>query len=110
MLSRCRNPRDTSYKYYGGRGLKVCERWSKFENFLADMGLKPVGTTLDRKNNELGYSKSNCRWATPVQQNNNRRRFKNASVYDGRTAKEWASIWGINHTSACKRIQKLRVL
>lgn len=73
MLDRCRRITNPAYKNYGGRGITVCARWVKFENFLADMGERPKGLTLDRKNNDKGYSKRNCRWATWVEQQNNRR-------------------------------------
>jgi len=74
MLNRCNNPRATGFENYGGRGILVCSRWSNsFENFLADMGVRPVGTTLERKNNDAGYSKRNCKWATPKEQASNRR-------------------------------------
>lgn len=73
MLNRCTNKNSHSFKNYGGRGITVCERWMKFENFLEDMGIRPDGLTLDRTDNELGYFPENCRWATWKVQNNNRR-------------------------------------
>jgi hypothetical protein len=74
MLKRCYNLKDRAYYLYGGAGVKVARRWHKFENFLADMGEQPCGLQLDRKNNNLAYSKSNCRWATTKEQAANRRR------------------------------------
>ncbi len=72
MLQRVLNPNATGYKYYGGRGIKVCKRWLKFDNFLKDMGVRPEGMILDRINNDGDYKPSNCRWATPVSSANNR--------------------------------------
>ena len=73
MMKRCLNPKEARYYRYGGRGIGVCKRWMKFENFLADMGTRPSRKhSLDRKDNDKGYSKKNCRWATSIQQSNNK--------------------------------------
>jgi hypothetical protein len=73
MLKRCRNPKNTNYPNYGGRGISVCDRWSEYVNFLADMGERPEGKTLDRINVNGNYEPSNCRWATLSEQQKNKR-------------------------------------
>ncbi|KAB1068887.1 hypothetical protein [Methylobacterium planeticum] len=77
MLNRCGNPNSVDYPRYGGAGIAVCERWSSFESFLADMGDRPEGKTLDRHPDKNGnYEPGNCRWATPYEQVHNRNKYQ----------------------------------
>ena len=97
MIDRCENPNCMNYHRYGGRGIRVCRRWRKsFINFLRDIGERPLGTSLDRKNNNRGYSPSNCRWATRAVQSNNTSRNK-FITYRGRrlTLSQWAKRLGL---------------
>lgn len=74
--NRCENPNNQDFKYYGGRGIRVCERWQSFESFIADMGDRPPGHTLDRIDPNGHYEPGNCRWATRAQQSRNTRSNK----------------------------------
>lgn len=98
MRNRCENSESQDYQSYGGRGITVCEEWKSFEQFYADMGLPPTETaTIERRQNHLGYSPDNCRWAEPREQANNRR--SNVYLeYAGRkqTVAQWAREIGIN--------------
>jgi hypothetical protein len=81
MIARCTNPNDPGWKNYGGRGIRVCERWrNSFENFLADMGLKPSpGLSIERVENDGNYEPGNCRWATRKEQRANQRPRRQAA-------------------------------
>jgi hypothetical protein len=105
MIKRCNNSESTHYKNYGGRGIKVCKRWLKFENFYNDMGDIPHGLTLDRRDNDGNYELSNCRWATKSEQDNNRR--TNVYIkYKGvtKTLKEWSDYFNLNYYTLRSRV------
>lgn len=78
MLARCKNPKSNSYKDYGGRGISICKQWHDFEAFCGDMGERPEGRSIDRIDNDGNYEPGNCRWATALQQANNKRKYKKA--------------------------------
>lgn len=105
MLSRCRNPHDKEYKRYGGRGIKVCERWRDFSAFYEDMGDAPKGFQLDRIDNNGDYCKENCRWASSKTQNNNRRdNFMITLGGETKTLAQWSEITGIHRMTIKSRI------
>ena len=105
MLSRCRNPKSKMYKDYGGRGIKVYEKWHKFEGFIEDMGEKPCGLTLDRIDVNGDYNPSNCRWASFKEQARNKRNTVYLD-YDGqrKSLPEWAEIKGIKRRKLAQRL------
>ena len=105
MIDRCLNENSDNFADYGAKGITVCERWRSFENFLADMGIRPAGTTLDRVDNSYGYEHSNCRWATATEQCRNK--TNNVRItHNGETRLliEWAEIWGIDYFVLYSRI------
>ena len=110
LKQRCGNKNNTSYKNYGGRGIAVCDKWkNSFEYFFKDMGKRPTNKyTLDRINNDLGYFKKNCRWATRSQQNRNHRRNRNYT-HDGKTLclMDWSHIFNINYNTLKARLYLL---
>lgn len=108
MRGRCLSPSSTSYHYYGGRGITICERWNSFDNFAADMAASYVeGLTIERVNNEAGYGPDNCRWATMREQSVNTRRNR-FLVYQGRrqTVSQWAAELGISRHTIEARMKK----
>ncbi len=108
MLDRCYKPEHKYFAYYGGRGIKVCERWLMgFENFYADMGPRPEGMTLDRKETDGDYTPDNCQWATHKEQNNNRRTNVYLDAFGKRlTISQWAEKMGIDDGTIQGRIKK----
>ena len=107
MMARCHNPNATNYKYYGGAGITVCERWHDFAAFRADMGDCPDRTmTLDRKKNELGYQPGNCRWATQADQNKNRSHCVQLT-HNGitRNVADWAAAVGLTPNALSMRLR-----
>jgi hypothetical protein len=106
MVDRCKLPTHQAYANYGGRGITVCERWSKYENFLADMGQQPFkGASIDRINNNAGYSKKNCQWVNSATQNRNRRSNRMLTI-DGETQPVcvWSERSGIRHNTISYRL------
>jgi hypothetical protein len=107
MRGRCLNPHNERYALYAGRGISICSRWDSFENFYADMGDPPEGKSIDRIDNDKGYSPDNCRWATQKEQVHNSRSTKlsdddvRAIRTDRRPLKVIAAEYGVTHTHVC---------
>ena len=106
MIQRCENKNNPAYARYGGRGIKVSPSWHTFTNFLHDMGEGPEGMTLDRVDNNKGYSKNNCRWATIFTQANNKNN-NHRITHNGqqRTLAEWSRVVGIKQETIRRRIK-----
>jgi hypothetical protein len=106
MKNRCYNKKVKAYKNYGERGITVCKSWlESFDSFVLDIGEKPEGSSLDRINNDKGYSKDNCRWATRLEQANNKRNNVNVTVGEKTMS---ASQWQ-RETGACGRNIRKRI-
>ena len=97
MRDRCNNPNNPAFRHYGGRGIKVCERWNDFVNFSADMGDRPKGYQIERIDNDGDYTPGNCKWATITEQRNNMR-SNHILEFNGEshTIAEWSKITGFN--------------
>lgn len=107
MKSRCLDPNNPNYENYGGRGITICSRWMKFENFYQDMRNKPKGKTLDRIDNNKSYYKENCRWSTLFQQANNKRN-NHLLTFKGKTQTiaEWARYLNVKYYIINNRIYR----
>lgn len=117
MLQRCTNTERAEYRRYGGRGITVCKRWYLFQNFLTDMGERPEGTSLDRKNNDGNYTPRNCRWATrsEQQQNKNHKCTEHKKTIlrackKPKTTAELQAILGLHDEPTKKFVRELRAI
>jgi hypothetical protein len=108
MKARCLKKASPVHKYYGERGIVVCERWMSFENFISDMGLSPSQLhTLERVSNDGNYEPSNCRWATRKEQSNNTRRNRRIAIGGvTRTMSEWSDVTGTKQDAIHKRLSR----
>ena len=107
MLQRCNNPKNSEYKNYLGRGIKVCSEWHDFAKFFADMGPLPQGMSLDRIDNNGDYCKVNCRWATTKEQSRNKRSNRILELNGEKLhAVDWAKKLGIDYSTLHKRLEK----
>lgn len=108
MKQRCLRKTHVAYKYYGGAGVAVCDRWLDFRNFIADMGERPPGTSLDRYPNANGnYKPGNCRWATPNEQARNRDSVVKVVLGNSeRSFSEWCEIFGVKPSVVRRRIDR----
>jgi hypothetical protein len=100
MKDRCLRVNHKSYKHYGGRGIKICDRWlHSFLNFLEDMGERPEGTSIDRINNDGNYEPGNCRWATSKEQSNNKRKTNTEGIIEKleKANKSYARYYNLKH-------------
>jgi hypothetical protein len=106
MRQRCLNDNNPAFRYYGGRGIRVCERWASYAAFLEDMGEKPIGTEIDRIDNDGNYEPANCRWATKTENIRNRPFTRRLSFCgESKTLVEWAESTGITYEAIRQRLK-----
>jgi hypothetical protein len=107
MRQRCENPNDVSYANYGGRGIKVCDRWQSFDSFFKDMGYPPKGGTLERIDNEGKYEPKNCRWASWKAQHNNKRTSRMLTAFGKtQTLAQWADEYLVSPLTLTSRLDR----
>lgn len=107
LIQRCIHPTHRNYKNYGGRGITVCNRWLKFENFLTDMGKKPKGYEIDRIDNNKGYYKRNCKWVTSKENNRNKRN-NHLIIFNGeiQCLAAWSEQYNISQHTLTMRLRR----
>jgi hypothetical protein len=107
MRNRCGNPGCSNYKNYGGRGINICKRWEKFENFIADMGEKPNGLSLERINNNGNYEPGNCRWATDKEQRRNKRKNRLVEINGAsKCLSQWCEELDLKYPNVSARLRR----
>lgn len=107
MRDRCNNPSTRKYNRYGGRGIRVCDRWGSFPNFLSDMGECPPRLTLERKNNDGNYEPSNCRWATRREQSLNKSTTRHVTAFgETKPLTVWTEEKQISFLAVWKRLKR----
>lgn len=111
MFHRCNNPKHKAYDRYGGRGISLCKKWLNRKSFYADMGEPPPGHSLEKINNDKGYSKRNCSWATKLEQSNNK--INNRFISFGgqtMTIAQWTRELGFNRNVILMRLRSGRTI
>jgi len=107
MKKRCLSPNCKAFKNYGGRGITICERWLKFENFLYDMGERPFNLCIERIDNDKGYFKENCSWVDRFQQAKNRRNTRFIEAFNKKqTIQEWSNETGLSYYTIYLRLRR----
>jgi hypothetical protein len=105
MRQRCQYEQNIGYAKYGGNGIRVCERWQVFDNFLADMGERPSGTTIDRIDNSKGYEPGNCRWETSKRQARNRSNNRVIEMNgEAKCLADWCEQYEVDPKRVCQRL------
>ena len=107
MRERCTDPKHPSFRWYGAEGITVDPAWDDFGTFLADMGERPEGMTLDRIDNSAGYTPGNCRWATKADQSRNRRSTRWVTIeFLTLTVAEWCTVFGTSERAVRGRLER----